>query len=330
MQEPNRKLLINIRSSGSMVPNSSLKALFRRFYRSAKKWNLMKHKPLAPYQLHQDLVQLGISKGDSVIIHGSLSKVGHVEGGANTLVKLILDIITTEGTLAVPALSIEKSSMLDTVKDSGRVLDLRIIDTPYAISRAVMKMPNTYRSVHPTHSVCAIGKNAERLVHGHENAKTNFGRGTPWYKLMDLGGKLLGVGIPFGSVTFVHVIEDVETNFPIQVYYPKSFNTSVIGTDGRMHAMMVKAHDPSKSKSRIDKPKSDWNRNLFLQVLKTHFGLKTGTIGRGQSWLVNLQNVYKAQKWLLSKGITIYTTEEQFDKLGLPAIENWDPKEILV
>ena len=49
------------------------------------------------------LGSLGLTSGDVVFVHSSLSSFGHVEGGAETVVQAFLEVLGPEGTLAGPS-----------------------------------------------------------------------------------------------------------------------------------------------------------------------------------------------------------------------------------
>ena len=55
----------------------------------------------------EDLKNLGIKKGDIVLMHSSYKSLGVIEGGAKTFFEAFLDVIGEEGTLILPALSYE-------------------------------------------------------------------------------------------------------------------------------------------------------------------------------------------------------------------------------
>ena len=54
-------------------------------------------------QIGEDLKRLGVRRGDAVMMHSSLSALGPVEGGAETVVDALLDAVGPSGTLLVPA-----------------------------------------------------------------------------------------------------------------------------------------------------------------------------------------------------------------------------------
>src|SRR5262245_6683309 len=48
------------------------------------------------------LRRLGISRGDTLIVHSSLSRLGFVEGGVDAVVKALQESVGPEGTLGAP------------------------------------------------------------------------------------------------------------------------------------------------------------------------------------------------------------------------------------
>lgn len=49
------------------------------------------------------LNELGILPGDIVLVHSSLSALGFVEGGAQTVIDTLLSAVGPQGTLLMPA-----------------------------------------------------------------------------------------------------------------------------------------------------------------------------------------------------------------------------------
>ena len=55
-------------------------------------------------KMASDLRALGIRPDDTILMHSSLSSLGWVDGGAETVIDTLLDVLS-DGTLLVPALS---------------------------------------------------------------------------------------------------------------------------------------------------------------------------------------------------------------------------------
>src|SRR5687768_12720625 len=58
--------------------------------------------PITSAEIARALRALGLERGDCVLVHSSLSRIGRVAGGAEAVVDALLEVVGTEGTLAVP------------------------------------------------------------------------------------------------------------------------------------------------------------------------------------------------------------------------------------
>jgi len=70
------------------------------------------------------------------------------------------------------------------------------------------KRPGVVRSLHPTHSVAALGQDATQFVAGDENCDTPCHRNSVWGKLLDRKATILLVGVDLRRNTFIHGIEE--------------------------------------------------------------------------------------------------------------------------
>lgn len=154
--------------------------------------------------LRKDLSELGLCKGDSVMMHSSYKSLGGVEGGIETLVSAILSVIGDSGTLLVPTLTYKFVTVDNPVFD--------YLNTPScvgAVSEYVRNMEGSMRSIHPTHSVSAIGRLADYYTAGHENDRTPCGENSPFRKNIESGGKVLMLGCDVAYNTTFHAIEEI-------------------------------------------------------------------------------------------------------------------------
>ena len=53
----------------------------------------------------QSLTDLGLKKGDVVIVHTSLKSIGYVCGGAQAVIEALIEVVTSEGTIVMPTQS---------------------------------------------------------------------------------------------------------------------------------------------------------------------------------------------------------------------------------
>lgn len=155
-------------------------------------------------QIAEALRALGVRPGGALLVHSSLSALGRVEGGAETVIQGLLDALGPEGTLLMPALTYDRVTMLNPVFDVRRTRsDVGLITETFRTR------PGTRRSLHPTHSVCGVGPRAAELLDAHRRDMTPCGLHSPFRKLRDVGGQLLMLGCGLKPNTSMHAIEEV-------------------------------------------------------------------------------------------------------------------------
>jgi aminoglycoside 3-N-acetyltransferase len=145
----------------------------------------------------EGLRKLGLKAGDIVMVHSSLSSIGRVEDGAPTVIKALLEVLTPAGTLLMPTFGWSRPfDLANSPSNLG------------AITETFRTMPGVVRSLHPTHSVSATGARAEEMIRDHITSPTAAGRGTPYGRLIELGGKILLIGVDNDRNTTMHTLEE--------------------------------------------------------------------------------------------------------------------------
>lgn len=156
----------------------------------------MKPQTVTYQEIVRGLEDLGLCKGDRVMVHSSLSAMGHVDGGADTVIRALLDVVGSDGLVVVPTFGGKQPfDRHNTPTTLGIIAD------------RFWRRPDAVRSLHPTHSVAAIGKGAEELIKDHEKAPTAYGQGTPYHRLATSGGKILLIGVDQDRNTTLHTAE---------------------------------------------------------------------------------------------------------------------------
>jgi len=88
------------------------------------------------------------------------------------------------------------------------------------LSELFRRTPNVKRSIHPTHSICALGPLADKLTTNHHHADTTFGEGTPFSEVLKYRTIILGIGTKSPQpLTQVNSAPDImKSEFPIDLY----------------------------------------------------------------------------------------------------------------
>ena len=117
------------------------------------------------------------------MMHSSLSSLGYVDGGAETVVDAILDVIGSAGPILVPAFrdsvwgNVSDFAVTDCCPCPQRLCPSKQPGFQGIIPETVRQRNRSLRSCHPTHSWVALGSAAERLLAGHCDSPTPCGRG---------------------------------------------------------------------------------------------------------------------------------------------------------
>jgi aminoglycoside 3-N-acetyltransferase len=156
-------------------------------------------KVLTSADLLSAIRRAGVRQGDIVMTHSSLSAFGYFEGGADMVIDTLLKAVGPTGTIAVPAHSLSWVGALPYDPKTSRAL-------VGAIPARFLQCKEAIRSLHPTHSVAAIGPMAEKLVAGHDHTVEPQSRLGYWGNLVKYGGKVLLL-CKQGSNTLMHAGE---------------------------------------------------------------------------------------------------------------------------
>jgi aminoglycoside 3-N-acetyltransferase len=160
------------------------------------------------------LRELGSKKGEIVGVHSSLSSFGYVEGGADTVINALIEVVGREGTIVMPTHSTNLAKVKLAPKEVAagaswlyQILPYNHKETPCStgvIPETFRKRKGAMRSLHPVFSVAAIGPKAKEIVEaGSENVLK------VWKKLLGLEGHILLIGVDLGVCTAMHLAEEL-------------------------------------------------------------------------------------------------------------------------
>lgn len=171
----------------------------------------------------EKLAELGLARGDVVLVHASLRAIGRIERGAAGLADAVREVIGDAGTVIVPAQTPNNSfssqayrRVTEGMTDKERrtheqqMAGFDPARTPSfgmgAFAEYVRLRPGAVRSGHPQCSFAAWGPRAARLVRVHDH-NSHLGERSPLAALDALGGKVLMLGVGYESCTALHLAE---------------------------------------------------------------------------------------------------------------------------
>ena len=205
-------------------------------------------------------------------MHSSFRSVGPVERGAETLIDSVLDALGPDGTLMVPTHTYNYCLW------STRPYDRD--ETPSrvgALTELIRRRDGAHRSLHPTHSVAAIGADAAALTQGHLNSSPT-GPGCPWDRLRLAGGDVLMLGTRLDTCTIIHLAECLaETPYLDVTFISGERTMTAFYVDGRGVKTYVQL-------SQI--PGCSANFNAVMPLLDAAGLLRRGKVGNSDAMLM--------------------------------------------
>jgi len=134
--------------------------------------------PVTRAGLARDLAQLGLSNRMTVLVHTSLSRLGWVLGGAQTVIEALQDTVGPQGTLMMPTHSMQLTDpqywrnppvpeqWWPTIREQAPVFDVHLTPTRSmgCVAELFRTLPGVLRSTHPHGSFAALGPRIDRYV----------------------------------------------------------------------------------------------------------------------------------------------------------------------
>lgn len=156
--------------------------------------------------IKQDLLthlsQLDIDPNGTLLVHLSYKSIGEVFGRGDTVLDALSEYMQA-GLLVLPSHTWNHVGITNPVMDV-----LHTTSCVGALTEMFRKRPGVVRSLHPTHSLAALGAQAAEFVSGEQFIDTPCGKGGAYYKLWEQNAQILLIGVNFTRNTFIHGIEE--------------------------------------------------------------------------------------------------------------------------
>lgn len=286
-----------------------MRSLLRRFRRRFQK-------PVNQARLMDQLRAVGIDRGDVLCVHSSLSRMGKIDGGPTSVIRALQETVGPEGSVMMPCFA-SAQKVLDDF-NLGRLTDLRQAKSETGLIPEIFRnMPGVRRSSHPFSSMCAWGAHARDLTGSHHIDPRICHRHSPLGRLHALHGKVVGIGVSIGPVSFYHVLEDTWAGYPLDFYLPPAI-IAYIDNAGQRIERPVKRYDSKRTRTRIDKPDGAWIRQHLEAYLRGRNILQDFRLGHAAAWVMASERLYDELRMLAARGVTIYSIPQDFPEGKFP------------
>lgn len=184
--------------------------------------------------------RLGLTRGMTVSAHSSMSRIGEVQGGADTMVDALMEVVGSEGCLLMPTFP-TGGSMQDLIA-SEEVYDVR--SSPSKVGRVTevfRNRPDVMRSLHPTNPLAAWGAGADFFLKDHEQSLTPYGHETPYGRMAQRDDSYI-LMIETHVHSFLHHLQE-RVDFPT-LFLPEMATVPYIDEGGDRHTMTTRVMRP--------------------------------------------------------------------------------------
>ena len=216
---------------------------------------------LTKQDLINDFIKAELKPSDTVFSHTSYKAnagAEGIEGGPQSVLDAYIEYFGDEGLVVFPSMSWKMGYLIN--KDGatrppalgqaegffeyGSNYNVRTTTCDYLgiLPELFRQRPGVVRSLCPTSSVAAYGKDAEKFCAGHEKAETPMSWNSPWGRLYERSAKILFVGTGIACNTFMHVIEE-HSEVP-NILAPYIWKYTVTDYDGNTVHVEFKRHEP--------------------------------------------------------------------------------------
>lgn len=152
-------------------------------------------------EIKKGLIELGVTPGMILEVHSSLSSFGQVEGGALTVIDVLKEVVTDEGSIFMPALCLSKELEL-TEEDKALGITVKIKVLPREEKRTAMGIiADTFRSLQDTYTGTDVISTSGWGKFGKEALDGGLSYA------IDNGGKAILFGVDIYKLTAMHYVE---------------------------------------------------------------------------------------------------------------------------
>ena len=192
-------------------------------------------------QLLDGFRQTSVKDGDTIIVHTSYKSLGGVEGGADTVIDVMRELVGARGTVLFPAFNFQSWTethyfdVLETPSKMGMITELARL------------RPDAKRSPHPIYSFSVWGARADEFAAADEVEA--YGPNSAFAHFHKANGTIVSIGLDFNNTFSMH--HYIEYNVGCDYRRIKEFSGIYVGYDRvprvKTYSMFVRNSDRVKT-----------------------------------------------------------------------------------
>lgn len=262
------------------------------------------------------LAEVGVKKGDTLLVHSSLSACGHIVGGAKTIIEAIIETIGPDGNFFVP--TFQRSECY--LNGINKRWDHRPSDSRDRASEAVrwvgvlplefMRLfPDSPRGLHISHSWAGWGPCAAEVLSHQAEDEPPFSDSSCPMIVKDMSGRILLFGSPVGHTSFVHCFE---THFDLPGLGPSYYDVRL--ADGTITWKFVPKGLPGPREFYS----KDENARFFREAVARGLEIRRAKLGVGELKLIDCRQFWEIGSALVAEDPRIIIGDVRRDGVIAP------------
>ena len=286
------------RSTAALAPYPRLKRRLKQQWRQSRSFVIRRFFGFTVADLAAGLTRAGIGSGELVLVHSAWTEFDGFTGKPTDVINALRQAVGPSGTILMPTLPFTGTAVA--YARTNPVFDVRRTPSRMGmISEIFRRLPDTHRSVHPTHAVAAQGPLAADVCAGHHLATTPCGQHSPFAALADRHGKILLMGTGIDVLTFYHYVEElIEKQLPRSPFTTESYSMKSRLPDGSIVETELRLFEPAVSRSR--------RLSKLVAPLKSRGAWCETRVGRLQLIVLRAQDVVATVRDLADQGVHCY------------------------
>ena len=182
------------------------------------------------------LRQISVPRDGVLVVHSAFSRLSRQGFRAEATIESLLNYLA-DGTLIMPTMTWRSVTVANPNWDER--------ETPShtgVLGEIFRTTQDSERSIHPTHSVAAVGKSARELLATHHLDETPVSPRSPYGLMRDRDAFILMIGVGLESCTAIHLCEE---EIAPEIYLRPSSDAETYqcrDRHGRIHSVRTRRH----------------------------------------------------------------------------------------
>ena len=245
---------------------------------------------LTPAMLTDALRQAGVTADDVLLVHSSLSRCGYISGGAEGVIRGVMEAVGKNGTALFPTFTrpyiyLGTSLNKDWNYRPYDPADPRQVWTGTVPRVLLEKFKEAKRSRHITHSWAGLGPQAEACISAHGPSDPPASETSPMAKALALGGKVVYIGSGLAPSTFLHYLETA-----CNAAFLQPAVCRVKNQDGSLRTVCIEKHLPGHRDFYCQDAEKC---KFFVRAVKAGLKISEVPFGMGKIQMIDLKSFYE-------------------------------------